>query len=141
MAMWDWKAKKAQMPLYKLLGLPVPSTPTSVTLGINPPEVVKKRIPLLLEGTTIKSLKIKLGAPQGIEADKAMFEQVIKSTANYDVSLRVDANGGWTVEEALIMTDWLASRGVTYVEQPLVEGSEVELLKLKGHLPIFLDES
>ena len=141
MAMWDWKAKKAQMPLYQLLGLPAPSTPTSVTLGINPPEVVKERIPLLLEGTTVKSLKIKLGAPQGIEADKAMFEQVIKSAANYDVNLRVDANGGWTVEEALIMMDWLASRGVTYVEQPLVEGSEGELLKLKGHLPIFLDES
>jgi len=141
MALWDWKAKKAQMPLYELLGLSAPNTPTSVTLGINSPEVVKERIPLLLRGTTVKSLKIKLGSPDGIEADKAMFKQVLESIQPFDVSLRVDANGGWNVEEALSMMDWLSSRGVTYVEQPLAEGQEASLSRLKGQMPIFLDES
>ena len=99
-ALWDWTSKKAGLPLYQMLGFSKPQTPTSVTIGINPPEVVKERVPLLLDGTTVKSLKIKLGSPQGIDADKAMFEQVVKSTTNYDVKLRVDANGGWDVAQA-----------------------------------------
>ena len=80
------------MPLYQLLGFPKPAQPTSVTIGINPPEVVKERIPLLMKGSTIQSLKIKLGSPEGIEADKAMFEQVVTSSEQYKVKIRVDAN-------------------------------------------------
>ena len=108
-ALWDWTAKKAQLPLYQLLGFPKPTQPTSVTIGINPPEVVKERVPLLLDGTTVQSLKIKLGAPEGLEADKAMFEQVVKSCANYTVKIRVDANGGWDLENAIHMSQWLAA--------------------------------
>ena len=48
-AFWDWTAKKAQLPLRQLLGFSKPHTPTSVTIGINPPEVVKERVPLLLD--------------------------------------------------------------------------------------------
>ena len=111
-ALWDWTAKKAQLPLYQLFGFPKPSQPTSVTIGINPPEIIKERIPLLLDGTSIQSLKIKLGAPEGVEADKAMFEQVVKSCANYQVKIRVDANGGWDLATAIHMSEWLAERGV-----------------------------
>ena len=77
MAIWDWKAKNKVLPLHQFLHFPAPSVPTSVTLGINPPEVVKERIPLMLEGTTIKALKVKLGAPQGIEAYQEIFSQVL----------------------------------------------------------------
>ena len=51
-AIWDWKAKKANVPLHRLLNFPLPTVPTSVTIGINTPEVVKQRIPLLLDGTS-----------------------------------------------------------------------------------------
>lgn len=142
-ALWDWTAKKAQLPLYQLLGFPKPTQPTSVTIGINPPEVVKERVPLLLDGTTVQSLKIKLGAPEGLEADKAMFEQVVKSCANYTVKIRVDANGGWDLEKAIHMSQWLAERGVSYIEQPLKEGTEEQLPALykASVLPIYVDES
>ena len=142
-ALWDWTAKKAQLPLYQLLGFPKPTQPTSVTIGINPPEVVKERVPLLLDGTTVQSLKIKLGAPEGLEADKAMFKQVVKSCANYTVKIRVDANGGWDLEKAIHMSQWLAERGVSYIEQPLKEGAEEQLpaLHKASVLPIYVDES
>ncbi|MEK9612368.1 MAG: dipeptide epimerase [Flavobacteriaceae bacterium] len=142
-ALWDWTAKKAGLPLRQILGFPKATTPTSVTIGINPPEVVKERIPLLLEGTTVQSLKIKLGSPKGLDADKAMFEQVIESTQTYDVKIRVDANGGWDVDQAKHMMQWLADRQVDYIEQPLKEGAEADLKILFKNrpLPIYVDES
>ena len=142
-ALWDWTAKKAGLPLNQILGFPRPHTPTSVTIGINTPDVIKKRIPLLLDGTTVKSLKIKLGSPEGLSADKIMYEQVVESTKDYNVKIRVDANGGWNVKDAKYMMRWLAERGVDYIEQPLKEGEENELEKIYNDrpLPIYLDES
>ncbi|MEL0202157.1 MAG: enolase C-terminal domain-like protein, partial [Flavobacteriaceae bacterium] len=86
---------------------------------------------------------MKLGSPEGIDADKVMFEQVVKSTANYHVKIRVDANGGWTLDQALEMIPWLAERRVDYVEQPLKEGDEGNLPALfaQSVLPIYVDES
>ncbi len=142
-ALWDWLAKKNAQPLYRLLGFPKPSVPTSVTIGINPPEVVKERLPLLLDGTGIRCLKIKLGSQDGIEADQAMYDQVRESARRYHVSLRVDANGGWDLKSARYMMTWLAERDAEYVEQPLQAGFEEELAGLYHHrpLPIFIDES
>lgn len=142
-ALWDWTAKKANLPLYQLLGYPLPQHPTSMTLGINPPEVVRERIPLLLENDRFKSLKVKLGSPEGVDADKAMFEQVVASTKGSSIKIRVDANGGWDLPTAIHMSQWLADRGVTYIEQPLKEGNEAELPALfkATVLPIYLDES
>jgi muconate cycloisomerase len=143
MAIWDWESKKKALPLHQYLHFPAPSVPTSVTLGINPPEVVKERIPHMLEGTTIKALKVKLGSPQGIQADQEMFAQVLESTKKYDINLRVDANGGWSTLDAIFMMKWLADRGVDYIEQPIEEGNEQDLKHLYHNrpLPIYIDES
>ena len=96
-----------------------------------------------MDGTTVKSLKIKLGSPEGLSADKIMYEQVVESTKDYNVKIRVDANGGWNVKDAKYMMRWLAERGVDYIEQPLKEGEENELEKIYNDrpLPIYLDES
>lgn len=142
-ALWDWLGKTAALPLYRLLGLGKPTVPTSITIGISSPEVVRERVPQLLHDTGIRALKVKLGAPAGIEADQAMFAQVVESARRYQVALRVDANGGWNTEEALYMMKWLAKRGAEYVEQPLREGQENELAVLFKNrpLPVFVDES
>ena len=143
MALWDWKAKKTQLPLHQLLHLPLPVVPTSLTLGIIPADQVKERIRLMLQNSSAKALKIKLGSPQGIEADQQMFAQVIESTQESHLKIRVDANGGWSTQEAIYMMKWLADRGVEYIEQPLEEGQESELQYLYPNrpMPIYIDES
>ena len=142
-ALWDWKAKKANMSLKDLLGLPSLSVPTSLTVGINPPEVVKERVELILQNPQVRALKIKLGSNEGIEYDKLIYSQVIESTKNKDIAIRVDANGGWTLDDAKLMMKWLSERKAEYIEQPLVEGEEDKLKFLfEGRpLPIFIDES
>lgn len=142
MALWDLRAKQADMPLYRLLGLARRGVVSSLTVGINPPDVVRERVPLLL-ARGAKALKIKLGSTDGIEADKAMFTAVQETAAGSDAALRVDANGGWSLADARHMMGWLAARGVEYIEQPLVQGAEDQLPDLfrDRALPIFVDES
>lgn len=142
-ALWDLLAKQANIPLYRLLGLPKRSVPTSVTIGINPPEVTRERVPDILRRTGAKCLKIKLGSPEGRDHDREHFLAAAEAARPLNVSLRVDANGGWSVDEAIAMNRWLADRGVDYVEQPLAEGQEADLPRLFENrpLPIFVDES
>ena len=142
-ALWDWKAKKSRLSLNNILGLPKPCTPTSITVGINPPDVIKERIEKLISNKEIRALKIKLGSPEGIEFDKQIYDQVIQSTKNCNISIRVDANGGWSLDDAKTMIKWLADRKAEYIEQPLKEGDEDNLKYLfKGRpLPIIIDES
>ena len=150
-ALHDWQGKNIGLPVWKLLGLNLDSVPpTSLTIGINPPDVIRARVPEMLARTNAKFLKVKLGNPQGLEADKAGFAAAQEAAAEYaqtsgsaPVGWRVDANGGWTVREAQSMLHWLAERGVAFVEQPLPRGREAELAKLHpdAPLPIYVDES
>ncbi len=142
-AIWDLLAKQAGMPLYRLLGLPKSRVATSVTIGLNPPEVTHHRVPEILRRTGAKSLKIKLGSPEGREFDKVHFLAAAEAAKPFGVQLRVDANGGWTITEALSMAEWLADHGVDYIEQPLAKGEEagLEIFSQLRPLPIFVDES
>jgi muconate cycloisomerase len=142
-ALWDLNAKKAKLSLKDLLGLPKPKVPTSITVGINPPEIVKERVEMIISNPQVRALKVKLGSSEGIEYDKLIYSQVVETIKNSNIAIRVDANGGWSLDEAKLMMKWLAERDAEYIEQPLVEGDEDKLKFLfEGRpLPIFIDES
>ncbi|MEO1184244.1 MAG: enolase C-terminal domain-like protein, partial [Cyanobacteria bacterium J06636_27] len=115
--------------------------PISVTIGISSPQDAKKRVRNWLEFMDVKMLKVKLGSPGGIEADKKMLDAVREEAPYPD--LYVDANGGWSLEDAQQMSLILADMGVNYIEQPLKQGREKQLVELKksSPIPIFVDES
>ncbi|MCW3094564.1 MAG: Mandelate racemase/muconate lactonizing protein [Chthonomonadaceae bacterium] len=143
MALHDWMGKRLNVPVWRLFGLDRERiVPTSVTIGINPPEIVREILPEIVARTQARILKVKLGSPQGIEADKAMFAAAQEACVP-EITWRVDANGGWTVEAAQQMIRWLAARDVEFVEQPLPRGQERDLpaIHKDSPLPIYVDES
>ncbi|NJO28074.1 MAG: dipeptide epimerase [Richelia sp. SL_2_1] len=141
-ALHDWMGKLAKLPLWQIWGLDRSHIkPVSVTIGINSPQGAKARVRDWLQFMDVKMLKVKLGNPDGIDADRKMLDAVREEAPTPD--LYVDANGGWSLEDAKKMCFILGDIGVKYVEQPLPRGQEQSLLELKksSPLPIFVDES
>ncbi|BAY85032.1 mandelate racemase/muconate lactonizing protein [Calothrix parasitica NIES-267] len=141
-ALHDWMGKRAGLPLWQMWGLDRNVIkPISVTIGISSPQDARKRVRDWLEFMDVKMLKVKLGSPEGIEADRKMLDAVREEAPTPD--LYVDANGGWSLEDAQQMSLILADMGVKYIEQPLIRGQEKKLVELKklSPIPIFVDES
>lgn len=143
-ALWDWLGKKAGLPLWQLWGLDCQRIgPTAVTVGISAPEQARQRLHRWhTDYPGLRSIKIKLGSPQGIATDQAMFSALQQDIGPSD-KVSVDANGGWRLEDAITMAQWLGQRGIAYLEQPLSVADNKYLGELKqaSPLPIFVDES
>lgn len=142
MACWDWMGRRVGQPVWRLLGLCGRTAATSVTVGINPPERVRELVAeIFREVGAGVSLKLKLGNPDGVEADKEAFEAA-REMLPPGATIRVDANGGWTEPDVLAMLRWLAERGCDYVEQPVAfeEPGALECLRERP-IPVYLDES
>lgn len=143
LALHDWLGKWAGLPLWQLWGLDRQRiVPTSVTIGIGSPAAAQQRMQSWMAQLEVQAVKVKLGSPAGIAADQAML-QAVQQVAPAAAKFSVDANGGWTVADALEMSHWLADQRVTYIEQPLPRGQESDLhiLYRQSPLPIFVDES
>jgi L-alanine-DL-glutamate epimerase-like enolase superfamily enzyme len=135
MALFDYIGRKTGLPLYKYLGLKPPENQqTSFTIGIDTIDQMLRKVDA---AKNYPILKIKLG--RNVKHDVQVMKEIRKRT---DRALRVDANGGWSLEEAEICIKILADLGVEYVEQPLSRGALKKLgeLKKKSPLPIYVDE-
>ena len=106
--------------------------PTCYTIGLDSLERMGEK----LKATPWPVYKIKLGTDQ----DLAIIQTLRKLT---DAPFRVDANTGWTYEQALQLIPQFAQLGVEYIEQPLLaddyEGHR--RLRERVELPILADES
>lgn len=135
LAIFDWVGKRLNVPVYKLLGLDPADTPiTDFSIGIDTPAITIQKT---REAADFPVLKIKVG----LNTDEATIEAV-RSVTNKPI--RVDANEGWTdKEEAIRKINWLESKGVQYVEQPMPAHmlEETRYVRSKVHLPIFADEA
>ncbi|XZE20762.1 mandelate racemase/muconate lactonizing enzyme family protein [Pirellulaceae bacterium SH449] len=143
MALYDWAGKKLGVPVWKLLGLsPTPRAPISVTVGINSPDAAIDRLKAWQALGNIRGVKVKLGSPHGIDADKNMLD-AIRTQVSDNVYIGIDANGGWNLEQAVAMSGWLKERSVVHMEQPLAPEDHASFPELfhRSSLPIFLDES
>lgn len=135
LALHDRLARRAGVPLHALLGLPPPRPlPTSFTIAIAGPEEMAR---LAAEATRYPILKIKLGS----DDDAARLAAV--RAARPDAILRVDANAGWSAEEAVARLRQLARFGLEMIEQPVGRHDIAGMGYVQAHadLPVIADES
>ncbi len=137
-ALHDLVGKLTNQPTYRTLGLDGLKPPmTDFTIGIDSLEVVERKTAEAVEAG-FKILKVK----QGTAYDRDIIKRV-RGVAP-DITLRVDANGGWTPKQAIRMSEFLAEHNVEFIEQPLPKHahvSEFKLVRDNSPLPIFGDES
>jgi L-Ala-D/L-Glu epimerase len=133
MALHDMVGKKLNVPLYKLLGLNQPKARiTSFTIGI---DTIEKMCEKVEEVKDFPILKIKAGTGDDIEILKEL-RKITKAI------FRVDANTGWTADEAIRKLHKMEELGVEFVEQPFPVGNIEALKRLRGYIkiPVFADE-
>jgi L-alanine-DL-glutamate epimerase-like enolase superfamily enzyme len=132
-AAWDLMGKMRGKPLYDLWKSdPAKGPMTDYTIGI---DSIEKMVAKMKE-TPWPIYKIKLGVPDDIAIMRALREHT-------DAVFRVDANAGWTLEEALVKIPQLKELGVEFVEQPLAKDDwdGMKVLYRESSLPLIADES
>ena len=133
MAAWDLFGKIKRKPLFNIWGLNVAKAPvTDYTIGIDTIEKMVEK----MQAKPWPIYKIKVG----VEGDIKMVEALRKHT---NAIFRVDANAGWTLEQALEKIPILKELGVEFVEQPLAKDNweGMKVLYEKSPLPLIADES
>jgi L-alanine-DL-glutamate epimerase-like enolase superfamily enzyme len=133
-ALHDLVGKRLGIPLYRLWGLDPARAPKSTfTIGLDTPERIRLKVE---EAAEYPILKIKLGTEHDVEILRTIREVT-------DKELRVDANCGWTVKEAIAMLPVLREYGVTVLEQPLPPDQIPGLAEIsrRAKIPVVADES
>jgi len=133
MAGWDIYGKMKGKQLHQLWQLDTSKSPqTDFTIGIDTID----HMVLKMKERPWPIYKIKVGVPDDIEMVAALRDHT-------DAIFRVDANAGWTLEQALHKIPILKKLGVELVEQPLAKDNweEMKTLFETSSLPIIADES
>jgi L-alanine-DL-glutamate epimerase-like enolase superfamily enzyme len=139
MALFDISAKEADLPLYKFLGGTSRTIETDMTIGIDTPErMASTAVKYKNQGCNI--LKIKLG--KDVHSDIERVKQIRKSVGN-EMILRLDANQGWSFDDALLALGMLEPFDIQFCEQPMRTWYDDKLPELSANssIPIMADES
>ncbi len=137
LALHDRLGRLHDQPLHALLGLPAPRPlPTSFTLAIDDPEAMGRSAAAL---TGCSVIKLKLGGADGRDVERVAAVRA----ARPDVTLYVDANAGWTADEAIREVDRMLAHGVALVEQPVAKGDYEGMGQVQAAcaVPVVADES
>ena len=140
MALYDIAAQHAGMPLYKYLGGTNTKTIiTDYTVSIGEPaKMAADAIKIKEEG--YPAIKIKLG--KNGETDVLRIKAIREAVGN-EILLRIDANQGWTVEEAITTLKTLAPFEIQHCEEPIPRWAFMKLpeVRKESPIPIMSDES
>jgi L-alanine-DL-glutamate epimerase-like enolase superfamily enzyme len=142
-ALWDWRARAVGLPLWQLLGGAQPRVPVYTTEGgwlhLETAQLVEQTQAAKAAG--FRGAKIKVGRPH-VSEDVARLAAV-RDAVGDAFDLMIDANQGFTRDEAVRRAAAFAGVGLAWLEEPLpaedIEG-HVDLARSTS-IPIAVGES
>jgi len=137
-AIFDLLSKRAGKPLFEYLGGSRDRMMTDITISIAPKEVTVKKA-LLHFKAGFRALKLKVGLD--LEGDIQRVAAV-REAVGPRVEVRIDANQGYTVEQAIKFSEAMVPYDVAVIEQP-VPADDYKGLKAvteASSIPIMADE-
>lgn len=137
-ALWDLVARRAGVPLFRLLGGTNAYIPAYAS-GINPANAVKTVERCRAEGH--RAFKLKIGFDRA--GDLANIAQITAALERDEVFM-VDANQAWTVDEALNTLPELAAFSLGWIEEPIMADRPIDewlALALATSVPLAAGEN
>ena len=142
MALWDIRAKAVGWPLHKLLGgsaRPILAYAGGVSLGFQDPQALVDEIhPLIEQG--YKAVKLRVG--DQAQRDVARVNAVRKAFGE-GLTILVDANTGYKVEDVRIVTPAYEAAKVAWLEEPFAPHDHRSYAQAGtfGHIPLAAGEN
>ncbi len=136
MAVWDWFARRAGIPLHQLLGGSRTDIPVGVSIGIQPTTADLVALARDFWAQGYRRLKIKIRPGMDIVPLAAVRE------AFPDTPIMADANSAYTLDQLPLLKE-LDQLDLMMVEQPLAEDDIIDHATLQRAIqtPVCLDES
>jgi L-alanine-DL-glutamate epimerase-like enolase superfamily enzyme len=132
-------ARKAGLPLFRLLGGYRESIPTSITIGILPiEETLEQAQQHLKNGFFI--IKLKGGIDQDEDVEKILK---LRERFGHDFVLRFDANQGYSVNQSVKFIEQVRTARLEIIEQPVSRKTDTHLGQVTQavKIPVMADES
>lgn len=139
-ALYDIASQHAGMPLYKFLGGKNDKTIiTDYTVSIGDPQKMAADA-LKIKEEGYPAIKIKLGKNGDLDVERI---KAIREAVGNDIPLRIDANQGWSVDEAIKTLQSLGQYGIQHCEEPIPRWNFMHLphVRKASPIPIMADES
>lgn len=136
LALWDRAGRRTGRPIAELLvDDPAASVPVNATLSaLDRAGAAEQAAAAVAEG--FGCLKLKVGT-----GDDAGRVAAVRAAAGPEVALRLDANGAWSVEEAVRAIEALSPAGLELVEEPAHGLREVREVRERVAVRIAIDET
>jgi o-succinylbenzoate synthase len=138
----DAIARSRGVPLARLLNDQArASVPVNATIASETAAAAADEAAAAAREAGFRCVKLKVGMAPNLEGERQRAAAVRRALGP-DVKLRLDANGAWTVEQAVRTIRSLAEFGLEYVEQPVAPGdlSGMARVRRDGGVPIAADE-
>lgn len=135
-ALWDRAGRRRGKPLCELLtDVPAPSVVVNATIGATDRlGAATAAAEAALAG--FRCVKVKVGV-----GDDAGRIAAVRAAAGPAMDIRLDANGAWTVEEAIATLAVLAPAGLELVEEPVHGLHDLAQVRREVPVRIAMDES